>query len=30
MQPRAELYEFLNYYAYEDRIDRLFTGQGSK
>lgn len=27
MQPRAQLYEFLNYHAYEDKIDRLFAGQ---
>ncbi|MEA3157495.1 MAG: methylisocitrate lyase [Betaproteobacteria bacterium] len=30
MQPRAELYEFLNYHAYEEKIDRLFAGQGTK
>lgn len=25
MQKRKELYEFLNYHAYEDKIDQLFT-----
>jgi len=27
MQPRAELYDFLNYHAYEEKIDRLFARQ---
>lgn len=27
MQPRAELYEFLNYHAYEEKIDRLSAEQ---
>lgn len=30
MQPRAELYEFLNYHAYEEKIDRLFAEQNTK
>ncbi|WP_353667333.1 methylisocitrate lyase [Marinomonas sp. THO17] len=25
MQTRSELYEFLNYHAYEDKLDQLFT-----
>lgn len=25
MQPRAALYEFLDYQAYEEKIDRLFA-----
>ncbi|MFT7468377.1 MAG: methylisocitrate lyase, partial [Candidatus Pseudothioglobus sp.] len=25
MQTRAELYEFLGYHAYEDKLDQLFT-----
>jgi len=27
MQKRKELYEFLNYHAYEDKIDQLFAGK---
>ncbi|MFN3587444.1 MAG: methylisocitrate lyase [Moraxellaceae bacterium] len=27
MQKRKELYEFLNYHAYEDKIDQLFSGK---
>jgi methylisocitrate lyase len=27
MQPRAQLYDFLNYQAYEEKIDRLFAQQ---
>lgn len=27
MQKRNELYEFLNYHAYEDKIDQLFSGK---
>lgn len=30
MQPRAELYDFLNYHAYEEKIDRLFAEQTAK
>ena len=30
MQTRAELYEVLNYQAYEDRLDALFAEQGLK
>ncbi len=30
MQPRAELYEFLNYHAYEEKLDRLFAEQKTK
>lgn len=30
MQPRAELYDFLNYHAYEEKIDRLFAEQNTK
>lgn len=29
MQTRAELYEFLNYHAFEDTLDKLFTKQPS-
>jgi methylisocitrate lyase len=29
MQSRAELYEFLGYYAYEQKLDRLFDGTSS-
>jgi len=25
MQKRKELYEFLNYHSYEDKIDQLFS-----
>ncbi|MCC6531166.1 MAG: methylisocitrate lyase [Burkholderiales bacterium] len=28
MQPRAQLYEFLNYHAYEQKLDQLFARQG--
>jgi methylisocitrate lyase len=24
MQPRSELYDFLGYHAYEDKLDQLF------
>jgi methylisocitrate lyase len=27
MQKRKELYEFLNYHSYEDKIDQLFAGK---
>jgi methylisocitrate lyase len=27
MQTRAELYDFLGYHAYEDKLDRLFAGR---
>jgi methylisocitrate lyase len=27
MQTRAELYDFLGYHAYEDKLDRLFAKQ---
>jgi len=27
LQTRAELYDFLGYHAYEDRLDRLFAGK---
>jgi methylisocitrate lyase len=30
MQPRAELYDFLNYHTYEERLDRLFAEQKTK
>ncbi len=30
MQPRAELYDFLNYHAYEEKIDRLFAEKSTK
>jgi methylisocitrate lyase len=30
MQTREELYEFLNYYSYEKKLDELFSrGKGS-
>lgn len=30
MQTRAELYEFLNYYAYEEKLDELFSKEKTK
>jgi methylisocitrate lyase len=27
MQKRKELYEFLSYHSYEDKIDQLFAGK---
>jgi methylisocitrate lyase len=30
MQTRAELYEFLGYHRYEDKLDRLFAEQAAK
>jgi methylisocitrate lyase len=28
MQTRAELYDFLGYHAYEDKLDALFSQKG--
>jgi methylisocitrate lyase len=28
MQTRMELYDFLGYHAYEEKLDELFAGQG--
>ena len=30
LQTRAELYDFLNYHSYEDKLDALFSGQKGK
>jgi methylisocitrate lyase len=27
MQSRADLYDYLGYHAYEDKLDALFAGQ---
>jgi methylisocitrate lyase len=29
MQTRMELYDFLGYHAYEEKLDKLFAGQGN-
>ena len=30
LQTRAELYDFLNYHSYEDKLDALFSGEKSR
>ena len=30
MQPRDELYDFLDYHAYEQKLDRLFAKQDAE
>jgi methylisocitrate lyase len=30
MQTREELYRYLDYYAYEQRLDRLFAAQRAR
>ena len=30
MQPRMELYDYLGYHAYEQKLDRLFAEKGSE
>ncbi|MET5013460.1 methylisocitrate lyase, partial [Burkholderia pseudomallei] len=29
MQPRAQLYDYLGYYAYEEKLDQLFNQGGN-
>jgi methylisocitrate lyase len=30
MQPRMELYDYLGYHAYEQKLDRLFAEKGAE